>query len=244
VPLDGRRNRARPPVLPIPLISQDVTDQNVPRERRESTRLPWQASAETPCREGESRRNCVRPLTATSPERAHERHGLWARRQLLLRRAARWPQIECFGPACEPMEPVRFHLGHRQRARALTHQDVVALLKRLLASPAGQRVAYLSPADNAHGSLLGRLRGAAQPIVKPCNAFSAPRLPLLTRVETAPPAPLPPHLPAQPVTGPAGAAMAAPGSGAHLGATTRGPSPPPPAPVCTAATAAPSHHRW
>src|SRR5215510_1099263 len=137
VPLAGRRHRARPPVLPILLLFQDITDQNVPRERRESTRLPWQASAETPCREGESRRSRVRPLTATSPARTHERRGPWARRRLLLRRAARWPQIACFGPACAPMEPVRFHLGHRQRARALMPQDVVELLKRLLAWPAG-----------------------------------------------------------------------------------------------------------
>ena len=41
------------------------------------------------------------------------------------------------------------------------------------------RVAYLSPADNAHGSLLGRLRGVHQPVVKPRNRFAAARLPLL-----------------------------------------------------------------
>ena len=40
-------------------------------------------------------------------------------------------------------------------------------------------VAYLSPADNAHGSLLGRLRGVHQPVVKPRNRFAAARLPLL-----------------------------------------------------------------
>ena len=34
-------------------------------------------------------------------------------------------------------------------------------------------VAYLSPADNSHGSLLGRLKGAHQPVIKPRNRFSA-----------------------------------------------------------------------
>ena len=36
-----------------------------------------------------------------------------------------------------------------------------------------QRVAYLSPADNSHGSLLGRLKGAHQPVITPRNRFSA-----------------------------------------------------------------------
>ena len=40
-------------------------------------------------------------------------------------------------------------------------------------------VAYLSPADNASGSLLGGLRGVHQPVVKPRNRFAAARLSLL-----------------------------------------------------------------
>ena len=34
-------------------------------------------------------------------------------------------------------------------------------------------VAYLSPADNSHGSLLGRLKGAHQPVIKSRNRCSA-----------------------------------------------------------------------
>jgi hypothetical protein len=40
-------------------------------------------------------------------------------------------------------------------------------------------VAYLSPADNSHGFLLGRLKGAHQPVIKPRNRFSASRSSLL-----------------------------------------------------------------
>src|SRR4030095_16069661 len=42
-----------------------------------------------------------------------------------------------------------------------------------------QQVAYLSPADNSHGSLLGRLKGAHQPVIKPRNRCSASRSSLL-----------------------------------------------------------------
>ena len=48
-------------------------------------------------------------------------------------------------------------------------------------NPVAQWVAYLLGADNSIGPLLSRLRGAQQPVVRPRNAFSAPRSHLLAR---------------------------------------------------------------
>ena len=48
-----------------------------------------------------------------------------------------------------------------------------------LLSDTNNLVVCLSPADNSHGSLLGRLKGAHQPVIKPRNRFSASRSSLL-----------------------------------------------------------------
>src|SRR5262249_5598907 len=45
------------------------------------------------------------------------------------------------------------------------------------------QVAYLLAADSSIGPLLSRLRGAQQLVVRPRNAFSAPRAPLLARCD-------------------------------------------------------------
>jgi len=78
------------------------------------------------------------------------------------------------------------------------------------------RVVCLSPADNSHGSLLGRLKGAHQPVIKPRNRFSVlvhPSLPACRQTDSAP---LHDHLPGERVTALELAATAAPGRGALL----------------------------
>src|SRR6266436_448172 len=52
-----------------------------------------------------------------------------------------------------------------------------------------EAVVCLSPADNSHGSLLGRLKGAHQPVIKPRNRFSVlvhPSLPACRQTDSAP----------------------------------------------------------
>ena len=72
-----------------------------------------------------------------------------------------WPKRPVTAPATltepEPLKPKRHRSNEPTPFEGLTQKPV----------------AYLSPADNSHGSLLGRLKGAHQPVIKPRNRFSA-----------------------------------------------------------------------
>jgi hypothetical protein len=115
--------------------------------------------------------------------------------------------------------------------------------RRLRLTDPERRVASPRLADNSSGPFLSRPRGLDQPVARSRIGFSASHGVSLPACRHTDPALLDDPLPGSSATALGGAATAAPGRAAPLGATRRGLSIPLPSPVYTAATPSLRHGR-
>src|SRR5262249_16239864 len=96
-----------------------------------------------------------------------------------------WPSAPA---AARPMppQPLLPRCKHAKKPNpfpGLTRQPCCTACEEAIETPRLQpSVAYLLAADNSIGHLLSHLRGAQQPVVRPRNAFSAPRSHLLVHL--------------------------------------------------------------
>jgi hypothetical protein len=105
------------------------------------------------------------PPTGTPPPAPTAADSAATRRELQAQLAALTTRVETLEQAPPPL-PTKTPTARQQPPPADTPQGHA-------------RVAYLSPAHNSNGSLLGHLRGAQQPVIKPRHRCSASRSPLL-----------------------------------------------------------------